>query len=451
MVYHDTKHLTQNLFPDSNVSLGYEIEKVEFNIDGTIACDQGDHVGEYQVFRGYEYDGSCGVEAITHIISGDIVDIPQVFSMFDEAKEVIDSRANSRCAGHISISIKDMHPRMIASRLRPAFPILYSIWRDRLSNTYCNANVYLEHEGSNTNNRSSVINLRNNNYMEIRLAPVIHSLVVLKFRHKLMTRLIDLCAVQGCTDFDAIKLALYPIIQAHYGDKSEQLLELADDFHAALSEPLETCYSNAPMSVKEHFLKQATDADRQARWQAQREAERLRLTTERLAVELALRSTRRRERTLLIGERFNVSCVIDGIRRSRSVTLSTRGFTIHRGGTLLMVKPQDCKVITVTHNGDAVIWEEYRRAGETLKYTPMCTVAAREPQHIHVARYGSPRLVQDSNCIYYTGYWGNDSKYTSVLNAMSCTGSSRTGEMILGMYLSSIWRLVHGISLMGKS
>ena len=197
-----------------------------------------------------------------------------------------------------------------------------------------------------------------------------------------------------------------------YGPGFERAVELADSFNQAFEETYEDVRTEAPDNVLKYFQLPPT-------WEEQRDARRAEQRAEREAVEAGLRSNRRRPRTCQIGDRFNVSCLIDGVRRSRSVTITPTGFEMHRGATQLYVSPERAQV-TVTAGEDTIEWTEFRRAGEVISYRPNAIIhIPRSGRVVELPRWGQPRLVQNSNNIYHIGHWGNP-LYVSLLQGDIC-------------------------------
>ena len=220
--YHSSSHNVKKLHPWAAINLGYEFEKATLTINGHNRARRNDTIGEFDLFAGYEHDGSCGVttrvngvEAVTHILSGDMADISKVHELMDQASDILNSPVNDRCGGHISISAQGKTKFELAAAIRPALPILYSLWRDRLLDGFCNKNILVHTSGSRINNRSSVVNLlRNNGSIELRLPPRVEGTIDAQFRHELICRMCDITIIQGCADFEFIKLALYPFIKS---------------------------------------------------------------------------------------------------------------------------------------------------------------------------------------------------------------------------------------------
>lgn len=149
--YHGTKQYLQDLSKGHNIKIGYEIEKNSFtNKQGEQVKRYGNHVGYYNVFRGYEKDGSCGVEAITNILplSSSPDQLKYVRDLLTEAERIINSPYDDDCGGHINISFEGCSGVQALKIIRGNLSILYSLYRDRLTNHYCRGNYKLEEEVS---------------------------------------------------------------------------------------------------------------------------------------------------------------------------------------------------------------------------------------------------------------------------------------------------------------
>ena len=121
---------------ESKFKIGMEFEKTRFNRGA---------VQEYPLLCGFETDSSCGVEAVTHILPLVAPSMwrTKVFNMFHEAKRIIDdvySPSNSRCGGHITLSVDGMEGAELMARVRKFAPIVLSVFRKRLVNSYCSGN-----------------------------------------------------------------------------------------------------------------------------------------------------------------------------------------------------------------------------------------------------------------------------------------------------------------------
>jgi hypothetical protein len=125
----------------SGWGLGFEVEKNE----APGGCDsEGDYIGSTDLFAGWECDGSCGIEGITHVY-----DPLRKRALFEEhvvqAKRWLDAPTDTRCGGHINISHVSRQPRDLLSELRNYAPLWYAIYRNRLNNSYCVEDKKVEH------------------------------------------------------------------------------------------------------------------------------------------------------------------------------------------------------------------------------------------------------------------------------------------------------------------
>ena len=210
--------------------IGFEIEKNYFDIDGKQHRYQGDVVGECDLFKGYETDSSCGVEAITNILPlGEGFARFAVFSMMEApiAREVISSPTSSSCGGHINVSSDEHSPAELYDRMRPYMGILYALFRYRLKNSYCQGNPKADRYN---NTKYSPVYLRSS-HVEIRIPNRVVSVEQLKRRYDLMYLIVDSAA--NSLEFHEVIEKAKPIIAKMYGGNAERVhlaLELAYDF-----------------------------------------------------------------------------------------------------------------------------------------------------------------------------------------------------------------------------
>lgn len=124
---------------NSKYSIGFEVEKNSFarNV-----------VKEYELFCGFERDGSCGYEAVTNILPL----LPpsrwrmKVYDMMVKASRVIEdtySPSDRRCGGHITLSVEGVKSEELLAKMRPYAGVIYAIFWNRLTNTYCQYNPTL--------------------------------------------------------------------------------------------------------------------------------------------------------------------------------------------------------------------------------------------------------------------------------------------------------------------
>jgi hypothetical protein len=121
----------------SRFSVGFEVEKT--------ALHRG-AVKEYELFCGFERDGSCGYEAVTNILPL----LPpctwrtKVYDMMHKATKIIDDRyspSDKRCGGHVTIAVHDMNGDEIREHVRKYSGLILAMFRNRLSNYYCKQNM----------------------------------------------------------------------------------------------------------------------------------------------------------------------------------------------------------------------------------------------------------------------------------------------------------------------
>ena len=216
--YHKTPN-PEDISKNSEFKIGFEIEKTDF--DGY--CDSGDDIGYYALFKGYELDGSCGVEAITHILPLSGVRSKRradLFKMMDNVKWIINSDYNTDCGGHITISWKGHTYEQLLEKVAYNMCIVYALYRYRLKNTYCQNNKNLK---DSRTAKYSVIKYNNSSYnqsLELRLPSAVRNVKQLKLRYDLMFQILK----HSCkTDDSYSKLwrKVKPIIMKMYnGDKA---------------------------------------------------------------------------------------------------------------------------------------------------------------------------------------------------------------------------------------
>jgi len=124
--------------------MGFEVEKN--SVFGK--CCEGDSVGEYSLFAGWELDGSCGVEGVTHCY--DPLD-PAVTALLlahvEEARVILAEPAGADCGGHINLSSQDHTPRELLVEFKKYAPLWYALFRNRLNNAYCRQDKKIEDRG----------------------------------------------------------------------------------------------------------------------------------------------------------------------------------------------------------------------------------------------------------------------------------------------------------------
>lgn len=217
-------------------SIGFEVEKVSFyNDEGNEVSSVGDYVGACEIFKGYETDSSCGVEAITHIlplVSKRHKYRTKFVEMLDEAKHVIeDSESSPSCGGHITLSCtlpEFKEGKELAAKLRFNMAIFYALYRGRLSNHYCRENKLMKYD---YNTKFSPVKIMRNR-IEIRLPNAISSRKQLLNRYDLCFKLMQYSILKPCS-WDAFKNHIKPNLNVMYRDNKERVhhvLNYADLF-----------------------------------------------------------------------------------------------------------------------------------------------------------------------------------------------------------------------------
>lgn len=219
----------------SEMRIGFEIEKTAFtNFDGFLANNRGDYVGSHDLFKGYETDSSCGVEAITNILP---LNSPrsegrnEVFELFDDAKSIINSSWNRKCGGHICISVYGMGGYDILNKVRGNMAILYSMYRYRLNKEHCSGNKKLVREH---NTKYSPVNVKDFG-IEIRIPSAVKNVRQLKLRYDLMYKIMH-HSIRTRQSYDKLLEKIDYILMRMYKDreKVDYIKRLSYDFRKYL-------------------------------------------------------------------------------------------------------------------------------------------------------------------------------------------------------------------------
>lgn len=185
--YHESPEAIDLNNCSSPYSIGFEIEKVHI-----LGCEEeGDCIGEYELFKGFELDSSCGVEAITNILplSSNRWCRDYVFSLIDAAEEVINEETDSGCGGHINVSVRGYKPLDVFDKIRTSMGLFYALYRYRLNNLFCSCNKELY---NNRNTKYSPLFLKDS-HVEIRLPGAVKNTKQLKLRYLLTAEIMEHC------------------------------------------------------------------------------------------------------------------------------------------------------------------------------------------------------------------------------------------------------------------
>lgn len=236
--YHGTVNNTKVLMEESKSRVGYEVEKNYFevpNADGTATTrvgmrESGYFCGDFDIFRGYEYDGSCGVEAITNILPLDEEHFTYVEELMTKAVTIIDAPSDARCGGHATMSYQGIKGAVLLDKMRYNLSIIYGMFPGRLNNHYCNSNKKLR-----VRRGRGVVAIKDE-CVELRLPPAIKNVADLLNRHKIFSVIMDHSVNSG--EYDALIPRIRPLLMERYDndkDKVESVIEMSNSFNKWLS------------------------------------------------------------------------------------------------------------------------------------------------------------------------------------------------------------------------
>ena len=238
----------------SKFTIGFEVEKNEMSRSA---------IKEYELFCGFEKDGSCGYfasssygyEAVTHILSL----LPagkwrtKVFDMMHKAEKIIDDRfspSNGRCGGHITIGVDGLSGEDLRVLIAENSGIVLALFRHRLNNLYCGSNRRIQNRYDSTFNSSLSggsyyypsqrhykyqVALVKDDCLEFRLPSRFESVKQMMRRYELMYELVDFSVNKPNGSHDAFLKRIKPIILSMYnGDenKVQIVFTLAKHFRA---------------------------------------------------------------------------------------------------------------------------------------------------------------------------------------------------------------------------
>lgn len=231
----------------SRFTIGFEVEKN--------ALSRG-AVREYELFCGFERDGSCGYEAVTHILPL----LPasswrnKVFDMMHKAEKIIDDRwsrssdkggsGNYTCGGHITIGVEGMNGEEILKCVRGNMGIVYAIFRHRLSNTFCKYNLRLQswderHQWYNGIADKYRAALPKGNVLEFRIPSKFESVKQMMRRYELFYEIVNFSVNNPNGKHETLLKIVRPIICSMYEgdvDKIENVFKLSESFREFILE-----------------------------------------------------------------------------------------------------------------------------------------------------------------------------------------------------------------------
>lgn len=231
----ESKSQIVNSSNEARFRIGIEVEKNSINRGA---------IKEYSLFKGFEDDSSCGLEAITHVLPL----LPKsawrskVFNMFHEAEKIIEdsySPSNYRCSAHVTLSVDGYDSTELMELVRNYAGIIYAVFPLRLANRYCNSNPRLRtdiHNWSASPNSMAgkYVVCKNTGFgLEFRLPSAVKSVRAMQLRYELFYELVNFAVNHQGKSFGAFLKRVTPIIKRMYEDVdegAEKVLALAKDF-----------------------------------------------------------------------------------------------------------------------------------------------------------------------------------------------------------------------------
>ena len=230
--YHESKNNLRTVVDhNSKYFIGFEIEKNYFTWDGNDCCENGDWVTDElnEFIAGYETDSSCGVEAVTNILplaSPRSANRKRVFELMDEAEDIISSPYDTRCGGHMTISVKQkdfaFHDGYdVVDKLRQKIALLYALYRHRLRRSYCASNKPAKREN---NHKYSPVNVKGSR-VEFRIPSAIRNSKQLKLRYDLMYKMLYL-TYERPTSFEVFLTKVRHIVRKMYNGNDKKVEDI---------------------------------------------------------------------------------------------------------------------------------------------------------------------------------------------------------------------------------
>ena len=229
---------------ESRFTIGFEVEKNQLSRNA---------VREYELFCGFERDGSCGYEAVTHILpllpSGKWR--TKVFDLFHKAEKIIDDRyspSDRRCGGHVTIACDGLNGAELNDAVRKFSGVVLALFRKRLKNPYCGANRRMQDSNQREYNSSAdgrysynsngwhhkyQLALVKGNCLEFRVVSRFESVKQVMRRYELFYELVNFAVNNPTGSLKTFLKRVDPIILSMYnGDraKADEVLTLAVHF-----------------------------------------------------------------------------------------------------------------------------------------------------------------------------------------------------------------------------
>lgn len=211
---------------EAKFTIGFEVEKNQLSRNA---------VKEYELFCGFERDGSCGYEAVTHVLpllpSGKWR--TKVFDLMHKAEKIIDDRfspSDRRCGGHITIACDGLTGDELRTAIRKNCGIVFALFRNRLKNSYCGENRRLENGLSLGRYQ---VTLSKGDCLEFRLPSRFESVKQMMRRYELFYELVNYSINKPNGSHDGFLKVITPIILSMYNgdnDKTNEVLKLSKHF-----------------------------------------------------------------------------------------------------------------------------------------------------------------------------------------------------------------------------
>ena len=204
--------------------VGFEVEKA--TVDG---CDEEhDVIEELPLFSGWELDGSCGVEGITHAY--DPID-ERTRDLFLRdlrvSRAYVDEPTNDRCGGHINLSHSGHTNEQLFEKFRKYAGIYYALYKGRLNNEYCCLNKSLLYSSD------KYVTVKRKPFgIELRLVSKVPNAEVLSRRFDLIAATCQ--SIDNNVSFsEALRLHKPVLLDAYSNNRIRvaQIMRLARHFH----------------------------------------------------------------------------------------------------------------------------------------------------------------------------------------------------------------------------
>ena len=220
---------------ESKFTIGMEVEKNRLSSRA---------VREYALFKGFERDGSCGYEAITHVLPL----LPScrwrqdLFSIMYDAEKMIDdqySPSDRRCGGHITIGVKGFNSDELMVACRQFSGIIMSIFMPRLTNYHCENNKRMRTEDDNVDGnfiagKYNMVHQNSHHTIEFRVPSRFTSVLQMMNRYRLMYELVNTSINHPRRSFNKFLEQVRPIIMSMYDlnhEKVDEKFEYARKFN----------------------------------------------------------------------------------------------------------------------------------------------------------------------------------------------------------------------------